>query len=126
MNPKVARFIDELKLAKRPFLITENQVLSGRAVLTVSPDIESAVFTKARIEMPKAFQLDEFPCFLLFILAMFDAVSIMVLQPQINALLLHGKSYAARVEGLVFRVFAEEENFVMTLESPPQETSCKT
>jgi hypothetical protein len=125
MNPKVARFIDELKLAKRPFLTTDTQVLSGRAILTVWPDVESEVFTKARIEIPKAFQLDEFPCFLLFILSMFDASCIMQLQPQINALFKHDKPYAAKVEGLIFRVFAEEENFVMTLESRPQEQSRK-
>jgi hypothetical protein len=123
-NPVVEKFISELKLAKRPYLTSDSQVVCGRIVLTAEPSIESDSVRGYKLEIPRGYVVEqESPVAILFVFALFGAEILIRIRGHIGRFLKNAVPYSETMAGFHFRAFLEGETLVMLAEPIRPEAS---
>jgi len=114
-NAGIQKFIGEIRTAKQPFFTTETQVVCGRVVLSVTPNLEAESIESYRLEFPTDYDLRECPYPFLLIVSIFDARTLLRIQPQIGPAMRSGREYSDRISGWLFRTFLEGDNWVVSV-----------
>jgi hypothetical protein len=118
MHKAVSQYISELERHKHPILKTDNQVLCGGSVLTVSPNIEADDIDSIRLDMPNQFQsVSEAATWLLFFVAVVGSEKFCEIQPRIK-MAMHGHGeFNELVDGWQIRLFWESDHAVLLAEA---------
>jgi hypothetical protein len=104
-NAAIEKFVGEVRTAKQPLFTTDTQVVCGRVVLTATPNLESDAVQAYRLEFPTNYDLRECPYPFLFIVSVFDAETLLRIQPKIGPAMRAGREYSERINGWLFRTF---------------------
>jgi hypothetical protein len=115
-NAVVQKFINELKLAGKVFLIDGARlVCEGVIVLTVEPDFEAEYPTLYRLEIPKERSVEvECPYGALFISCVCgDPMAVLVIRKQLGRFLYYGEPFALNIGDLPIKATVGKETLVI-------------
>lgn len=114
MHKAVSRYISELEAHKHPILKTDNSVLCGGAVLTVSPSIQADNINSIRLDLPLKFQaVSEAATWLLFFVAVVGPEKFCEIQPRIKAAMSGSGEFCEMVGEWQIRLFWESDHAVL-------------
>jgi hypothetical protein len=105
MHPIIEYFVNEVKTARQPCFITENQVVCGRIVINASPSIDSKNLKSLRLEMPLEMQLNEPTYFYMFLVAVFGPDTFCDFEPRIKPAMLATGEFSETISGWKLRMF---------------------
>lgn len=123
MHQVISRYIDELKRARKPFITSDTQILSGRVPLTVSPGVQSDAVTSIRLDMPEDVKLDEAAYWLLFFVALFGAEKFAEIQPRIKKAMHTAGSFEEKIDGWILKLFWENNCRILLAEHESKKES---
>lgn len=120
-NPTVQRYINILKKENLPFLKDDMKIVSGRTVLTVSPNIIADFVHSFRLEFPVDYSVDDLPYALVLLSVVFesDLEPLSRLIPKIGPAMKANKKVSERIGQWQVQTFLEGENWVLSIVAMP-------
>jgi len=117
-DPIVPKFINDLKLAGKPYLIDGSRIVCGGAVmLTVEPDIDAEFVTEYRLELPDSLTVpQEFPYVVLFVTSVFGVGVLRQIGGILKKCLFDGKPFTKDIGDYRLKGFSEGDQRVLLFE----------
>lgn len=116
-NPAIQRFIDELKLARQIYFVSDQQITCGRLTLTVLPNVYAQSIHSYRFEFPSDFTPSEAPYWYLFLVSVFGAESFCDFEPRLRKSMQLIGTYSEVINGLFLKTFPEGDTGVTLIEA---------